>query len=242
MGSYLQDIFKKSIDRSRVRTIFELGSRDMRDAVELYLHYGGDGPAPPRVWAFECNPECLELCRETQRAMTPQMRQDITLVGLAVSSRTGPLTFYPFDPQLYPNNPGASSVYRIDFSGRSPDDPDLNHPPCQLETQVEATRLDEYCVLNGIEQIDLVCMDLQEHELEALRGMGNLLATTQYIIAEASIVPSYTGGCCYAQLRDFLAGWGFRPVCSNYGGNLDIPTTTDRLEFFDVLWAKVPAS
>ena len=54
--SYLEPIFLENIDKSAVQTIFELGSRDLLDAHKLQDYYDC------LVYAFECNPDCLEIC------------------------------------------------------------------------------------------------------------------------------------------------------------------------------------
>ena len=35
MDNYLEDIFKNNIDKNKVKTVFELGSRDLIDALKL---------------------------------------------------------------------------------------------------------------------------------------------------------------------------------------------------------------
>jgi hypothetical protein len=46
--------FFSLIDSNKIKTIFELGSRDLIDAIKL-LDYFKDSKA----YAFECNPDCL---------------------------------------------------------------------------------------------------------------------------------------------------------------------------------------
>ena len=35
MNNYLEEIFKNNIDKNKVKTVFELGSRDLIDAIKL---------------------------------------------------------------------------------------------------------------------------------------------------------------------------------------------------------------
>ena len=35
MDNYLEEIFKNNIDKNKVKTVFELGSRDLIDAIKL---------------------------------------------------------------------------------------------------------------------------------------------------------------------------------------------------------------
>ena len=52
MDNYLEDIFKNNIDKNKVKTVFELGSRDLIDAIKLQKYFNCD------VFLFECNPDC----------------------------------------------------------------------------------------------------------------------------------------------------------------------------------------
>jgi hypothetical protein len=60
MGSYLDSIFTNNIQKNEIKTIFEIGSRDLIDANRLQIFYGAD------VYAFECNPDCLIECEKNK--------------------------------------------------------------------------------------------------------------------------------------------------------------------------------
>ena len=47
--------FLDKIDKSKVHTIFELGSRDLIDAIKLDCNFNDS-----KVYAFECNVDCLQ--------------------------------------------------------------------------------------------------------------------------------------------------------------------------------------
>jgi hypothetical protein len=55
--SYLN--FSNLIDKNNVKVIFELGSRDLKDALLLESYYSGSS-----VYSFECNPDCLVECKK----------------------------------------------------------------------------------------------------------------------------------------------------------------------------------
>ena len=48
--SYLD--FVNKINKNNVKTIFELGSRDLDDAIKLHNYF------KCKIYAFECNPDC----------------------------------------------------------------------------------------------------------------------------------------------------------------------------------------
>ena len=70
---------------------------------------------------------------------------------------------------------GSSSMLKIDFSLRNKDDPDYNRENPQKEIIVNGIRLDTFINENNINNIDLLCMDLQGYELNALKSLGNHL-------------------------------------------------------------------
>lgn len=71
---------------------------------------------------------------------------------------------------------------------------------------VPVVRLDS--VLQGT--IDLIKLDLQGYELEALKGCGDLLRQTRCIITEIEFVPLYEGQPLFGDVDVFLREKGFR--------------------------------
>jgi FkbM family methyltransferase len=63
---------------------------------------------------------------------------------------------------------GISSMLKIDFTKRNIDDADYNRENPQFEINVEGTRLDTFLENNNIQNIDLLCIDLEGYELNAL--------------------------------------------------------------------------
>ena len=50
--------FVNKFNKDEVKIIFELGSRDLIDAVKLHDYY------KCKIYAFECNPDCLIECNK----------------------------------------------------------------------------------------------------------------------------------------------------------------------------------
>lgn len=205
-GSYLEPIFLEQIRKEDVCTVFELGSRDLRDAYDLQRVYNAE------VYAFECNPDCLAVCRANQQ-LRPNDR--VHLVSTAVTLEDGPASFFPFDLEKY-DNMGASSMLRIDFSRHAPTDPDFCRPNPQTEVRVAGTRLDTFLDQRpDIERIDMLCIDLQGYELNALISMGQHLSRVKYIIVECAIRSTYVGGAAFVDVAAYLGKHGFTYRCSN---------------------------
>lgn len=210
--SYFDSIFETNIV-SPINTIFELGSRDILDAIKLRKRYNST------VYAFECNPDCLIQCEINYRNIDEYTKSQVILVKKAVCESDGPTSFFPFDLSKY-DNMGSSSMLQIDFSRRMLEDPDHNIPNPQKEIVVEGVRLDTFMDNNDINQVDLICMDLQGYELNALKSMGSKLKNVKYIITECSIDNTYINGANFTELHNYLQLYGFSYKCSNkYGYN-----------------------
>jgi len=230
--SYLEPIFLENIDKTRVQTIFELGSRDLLDAHKLEDYYN----CP--VYAFECNPDCLEIC---DSVATLFENENIHLVRKAVSLKDGPVSFYPFDITKY-DNMGASSMFKIDFDHRDKDDPDYKRPSPQTKIVVDGTRLDTFMAETRVVRVDMLCIDLQGYELPAIQSLGSRLDDVKYIITECSIQSTYDGGTTFVELAEYLGKSGFKYVCSNRFGYKYPDTELRGYSEFDALFIKVGLS
>uniref|UniRef100_A0A6C0DQ21 Methyltransferase FkbM domain-containing protein n=1 Tax=viral metagenome TaxID=1070528 RepID=A0A6C0DQ21_9ZZZZ len=205
--------FFNFIDKAQIKTIFELGSRDLIDAIQLSDHFNNS-----KVYAFECNPDCLIECNKQLAYLDNYKKQNIVLVDKAVSLTDDKVSFYPFDLTKY-DNMGSSSMLKIDFSLRNRDDPDYNRENPQKEITVNGVRLDTFINDNDIQNIDLLCIDLQGYELNAIKSLGVHLHKVKYIITECSIQSTYTHGSTFEELNDYLNEYNFVYHCSNRFGN-----------------------
>lgn len=214
LSTYTQDIFTRHIDKDKIDVIFELGSRDCRDAIIVDRYY-----EPKAVYAFECNPECIKTCEKILKKHRDQA--NIHLIKKAVWSESKGIKFYPVlesyfksQPHIKRKNPAASSCFRE--SGT------YLEKFFQKEIEVNAVRLDDFCDENNINKIDLICMDLQGAEYHALLGLGDMLDQVRYIITELEKIPIYEGQHCFDDVNQLLEGHNFKMVdCveGDTGGN-----------------------
>jgi FkbM family methyltransferase len=191
----------RNVDFDTVGTVFDIGSRDGLQAVEL-----ADTFRKSEVVAIECNRDTLEQCR-----LNIAHNSRIKLVDKAINSYTGRCCFYPIDPARTittwsDGNPGASSLFLA--TGEYPAE-----KYAQTEVEVDCTRLDDLCRELQIDTIDLIWMDLQGAELLALQSAGELLDKVRYIYTEVSHRPIYDGQCLFDDVDAFLVTNGFR-VCT----------------------------
>lgn len=201
--------FFSKLDKGKINTVFELGSRDLEDSKKIVNNFPSS-----TCHAFECNPDCLQNCKKTIATFTEHEKNSITLVEKAVSIIDGHTKFHAMDLSKY-DNMGASSMYKLNFSNRSKQDPDYGRGIVQHEIMVPAIRLDTYMKQIGMDKVDLLCIDLQGYELNAIKSLGDNIRNVSYIITECSIVSTYEGGAIFSELDEYLSKWGFKYAFSN---------------------------
>ena len=133
--SYLYDEFVNKIDSMLIQTIVECGSRDCLDAISLYEKY-----QPKVVYAFECNPESIPLCKQNI-----QNFDHIKLIEKAICNKNGLVDFYPTDMERSKDkNIGASSLLIHK---------DNNVEYFQKHIKVRGIRLDTFLSLSRIKAV-----------------------------------------------------------------------------------------
>lgn len=142
-----------------IKTVVELGARDCKESVRF-----SELLPNARIFAFECNPNTLELCRANIHDHV-----NISLIEKAVTDKNSKIKFYTINPQKTTTtwedgNPGASSVFRA--SGKYPIEQYV-----QDEIEVDSITLEKFLHENNIEDVDLLWMDIQGAELMLLKGV-----------------------------------------------------------------------
>jgi hypothetical protein len=106
-------------------------------------------------------------------------------------------------------------LFEIDFTtSRHPHSGEYGQPAPQTEITVDAIRLDSLIPIYG-KTPDLICMDLQEAELIALRGLGEYIKDVKYILFEASVKSTYKGGCSLKDVHEYLVENNFSFLKTN---------------------------
>ena len=181
------------IKKKYIKTIFEIGSRDAKDAIELsdlfHCH----------VFAFECNPVAIEICKSHI-----EFNPNITLVTSGVWDTTGERVFYPVINQ----NIGASSFFEFNPNARNYATI-VKDSLVQEEIIVPTVRLDEFLKDQGLENIDLLCIDAQGAAYQVLSSLGDQINKVKYIIVELETHPIYLGEILYEEVDQFLIDSGF---------------------------------
>jgi len=191
------------VDRAPVPSvILDVGSWHAEQSIEFSTAF-----PEAKVYAFECNPPSVRLCR------TKRTRQ-IAVVRGAVCDKDGPVDFYPIDMDKHPDcQEGAAGMFE---TSEAWPEYSKHYIGAHRHIKVPGIRLDTWAASAGVNHVDLIWMDLQGAELLALQGMGELLNTVQAIWTEVAYRELFAGGVLFRELDKFLWLNGFACV-AEYG-------------------------
>jgi FkbM family methyltransferase len=200
-STYLQTIFVNKINPKDINLILEIGVCECFGSISLHRYYNRP------VYAFECNPRAIPDIKKRFKDF-PQ----IHLVEKAVTDTTGIVPFYDSywiaDSSIYQFN--LDTLSKINKGQWEKMSYMYNH---QNKINVSSTRLDDWCSENNIDEIGLICMDIQGATLPALKGLGKYLQKVKYIITEVEYRPLYQGEHLFDAIFNFMQQNGF--VCFN---------------------------
>lgn len=152
-------------DKNNIKTIIEAGSRDLIDALELENIY-----PEAAIFSFECNPENVKLCNHNL-----QFSKKIIFTDIALSDQDGSIDFFSLDSNTcHEHDPGVSSTFEHTNTSNVP----------MKKITVSSLRADTFLKNKNIENVDMLCLDLQGGELNLLKGLGKYIDTVKYIILE----------------------------------------------------------
>lgn len=76
------------------------------------------------------------------------------------------------------------------------------------QEEVSVVPLGEFCQKHGIDCLDIIKLDLQGNEMDALRGAGELVDTAKIIFVEVQFLQVYEGAALFSDLEIFLRSKG----------------------------------
>jgi len=160
MSCYWDKKFLQHLKINDIKTVFEIGARYGDETKKLKQIFPNCN-----IFSFECNPNTIDKCK------TNLINIDgIYFNDFGLGEKEEKLPFYSY----IQNNDGASSfLKRIDFE------------ETQKQTGfIRINRLDNFVKSKNIQNIDLLCMDVQGYELNVLKGAGDFIKNINYIIME----------------------------------------------------------
>jgi FkbM family methyltransferase len=126
---------------------------------------------------------------------------NIKPINYAISSTSGKREFYVTEKTYC-----SSLLKRARFGEKYYPEPTNLH--C-IEI-VDVITLDEWAKEEGVPCIDIIKLDLQGHELEALKGATELLrSTVRLVYTEVGFIELYENNCLFFQLEEFFRNNGF---------------------------------
>jgi len=155
-----------------------------------------DKVGPLEIHAFEPNPELQAGLRRRLDDLPGHIHQ------AALGSTSGSVGF-----QINQSPMTSSMLPRSGFAERYFD----AHTAPLKKVDVPCVTLDEWFADSRHERIDVLKLDLQGYELEALKGGANLLAAgVACIYLEVHFVPFYEGSALFSDIDMLLRNAGYR--------------------------------
>lgn len=180
---------------------------------------------------------CIEPMEEQYKTLERKTRHytDVRTYNTALGSWDGPRTFYINEHQnmlsgFYELNPESKDSVALNKPERSHDN-FLN----TQETIVDCITLDNWAILNEINNIDLLKMDAQGAEPDILRGGREILKNTRVIVTELMFYDLYKKKNSFYEIESTLIPLGFELFDI---GHVSKNPLTGRTDWVDVVYRK----
>lgn len=183
------------------KTIFEFGARYCEDTICISENF-----KQAQIYSFECNPNTIHIAKDNIKGI-----KNIKLIETAVGNKDGKEYFYPINKEKttttwVDGNQGASSLFEA--SG--------NYPIEQyVQDKIEVSISKPNTILNklDIKQVDILWMDIQGAELQALQGFEDKLQSIKLIHTEVEFFEIYKNQPLFRDLKSYLIKNGFVFYC-----------------------------
>ena len=139
------------------------------------------------IYSFEPNKNTFEFLYEKSKEL------GIKCYQLGISSQASRQKIYT---QTKNNKSELTSCYKDILI-------DINKDSDIIEMDFETTTIDEFCIINKIQHIDFLKIDIEGHELEALKGANEMILHNQIDIIQFEF--NYTHIISRVFLRDFYS-------------------------------------
>ena len=158
MSNYWDSRFLRHLDV--INTIMEVGARYGDESIKLSQLFSNAS-----IYSFECNPLTKEISRKKLENI-----KNVSFFDYGLGDKNESLPFYSY---IRGNDGCSSFLKRIDFK------------QTQKQTGIiTLKKLKDFVDENNIENIDLLCMDVQGYELNILKGAEEYIKKIKFIIME----------------------------------------------------------
>lgn len=178
----IREILSGWLESNKIEMIWEIGSRDGLDALELSSTFPS-----AHIVAFEPNPDTFPLVEK----VSLESKGKILCRNEVLSDYDGDIVFHKIDPERtittwQDGNPGASSMFlanqEYDYEKYA-----------QIEISVRSSRPSSLIENGSLKFPNLIWMDVQGAELLVLKGFGKYLQEVDCIFVELSLRNIYEG-------------------------------------------------
>jgi FkbM family methyltransferase len=190
------------VNLENTETILDIGSWHLEQSLEFNRIF-----PQSKIYAFEPVPASYGLCLRKKK-------DNISVFNIALSDKTGELPFYEVDVNSSSHpNVGASSLlkFKKGLNGSF-----FNQVWNQKEITVKSMTLDDWCLENNINTIDIVWIDVQGAELDVFKGGSKILQNTKIIFTEVGLKPYYEGHSLQSDIDSFLTSIGFVEIKDSF--------------------------
>ena len=154
------------------------------------------------IYAFEPNPSVFQ-----KLAKHYAEKNKIVCINSGIGSDSGKMTFY------VNRNSGTSSFL-------PPTDFHMNNIASHTvtPTEVDIVKIDDVMKTHRIDHIDVLKLDIEGFEIEAMKGISNLKHKISLIFAEVNLIPTYQGQPLIDEVIAYARSQGFH-ILNLYGLN-----------------------
>lgn len=186
-------LLKKYLPQDPV--IIEAGANIGRDSLKLHKLF-----PQATIYSFEPVPALFEQLKKAVAGI-----EQIKIFNVALSNSTGITTMH-VSAEL-----GAVSSL-LEPSTLKKEKPNLSFEKIKVPT----ITLDDWAAQHGIKKVDFLWLDLQGHELAALKASTTILKNVHAIYTEATLEQRYEGQVLYPELKKWLEAHDFQLVAQHF--------------------------
>lgn len=153
-----------------------------------------------KIFAFEPNPNAFI---QLQKNITDSKAKNIKIYNLALNNHNGISQFY-----MCHGTYGKDAAYEFASSLLKPSkEMEIHYQGPIIE--VPCVVLDQWCLDNNIDHIDLLKLELEGNELQVLMSSPNVLKNLKVLQVQTAFFPFRIGTTNYYDLKAFLESSGF---------------------------------